>query len=1350
MPDKPIRTLIEDQTAEGQAVSAAAVPQDQYFGDPEVRAITLDALSFDNRLQELPEHRRLAALFGITKDFEPRLLPGSCRACVITVPRARLPEAKAILQDLALPCNYGLFGDPNDSTASLTYVVPHPLNVSFIMGRFADAGISGQIVAAEKPTLVARIGADTLSLHSFLNDPYSGAFEEADRPSVKIIGKNGEAKGVPGLPLAHDSPVSFDSAYATIASLAAAREQAETPRSGYCVYLMIDQNLLKEQSPKDPKLNKLMDMLSTYAKSPDFSFASHNGFLMVIGTSSGAASLLALRMQRMYRGLSDARIFIGEGDVEQHGADQICVKGYPSAQSRSQWNQYCVSGGYVTDGVHGLITDPSNRNSKYCAIEVRKVDGTDLWRVIFCNPRVSLHMGGPERLIGYETERGQLAEALTNTANKLTVLKGTAGMGKSRLLKDALCELPNSIVCSAYSSGRNLQGQGLVSIAEQIAAKVKDEPESIKHEGVSALLNFDSKSEKERLDTAQQSPARVTEMCFSALKALNTCKTVWVLDDMHYVDRFSGSYITGLASRYMTETDGKVVMAMRPESKKVYESPEVQELKKSMAALHGDAGVCDIELRGLDFSNPEIAREFAFYSLPVVYRMNPATNLPRTLGPWYAELGAKAKGSPFRMKYFMDVILKNPEYNLEITGEVINVRRDTIERLKLIETDSDMAVHYCEMIEALAPEQKLMLQCLALMDGAMSAKQAAVIGRNVLGITDEAKIENLMKGLVDYYYISATPARDDPDKLVAYNLEHDLMKAPVVSSIRDPQERLRLSAILYQSFKDDEPTHIDKKFLLAHNIALDEAAPQPDDPFWAEYMGIGRATLDDAIFRNSVKRAYNLAENLLEARPMRAAAFGLSQGAVEQVGAAERLAIDALFALADNALSLGKFKEFDSVAERLIEIHAHNPEAVDINRVYILQFEKAYIRDYPSKYNDMRMIYDQKLMCGVHINQGLRRIMLIKLNYVKGLQVDPSGFDEAEFEFCGGERSMSLETYTRDYEYEHDGRPAPDYIEAFRLAWCRCPFEKLHREIKLGVDGDVLMQPGVLNLRATQQMFEVTEKLDVLHGMRKRYAASFKPYSELALVEQSGHVEAFLGNYEKAIEHLTEACRLSQGMEIYKPGARAAKLKGDIYMLQSVARVSEPASRDKPGRLCSLAAINKEFVLKAIKAYTEEGMVALANMSPDEHYQFSLRVQRVRAVGFLAISCCKEMDSATEIGRERLKEELAPNILKAIEDFKHLNEHFASYANDPEVQYYVMSYMGHILHAARRFGIEVPQEIFNPDPNFYMARKFIETGANYAAQNKLGDAGTGEIARKSDGFTKLLAEIEARAVSACP
>ena len=328
----------------------------------------------------------------------------------------------------------------------------------------------------------------------------------------------------------------------------------------------------------------------------------------------------------------------------------------------------------------------------------------------------------------------------------------------------------------------------------------------------------------------------------------------------------------------------------------------------------------------------------------------------------------------------------------------------------------------------------------------------------------------------------------------------------------------------------------------------------------------------------------------------------------------------------------------------------------------------------------------------------------------------------------------SLQSEAEEYAKTHSS-PSPIYLDMKRLCETRCPYELLKR-VESRVDGrdfddDVIRQKEAFTQKNQRRLEELIGVLADIDKIVKSHPMTLNPWSEVRVIEQQGEMLSCLGRYDEALQFLSESWRIAMQLGLYEHAARVAKGKGDTEIMQALTGPSE---------------FRIELIKKAINTYSTEGLTeAGPHISEQAVYQFILRVERIRAIGILAL----------ELG-ERDGQKLKPYIEMTIADFKSLNKtpHWAEAATNPKnrwhsiIHYYLMGYVGHILKTANETGIKI-DEYLEPGEDLYDEAEYpfmnigcmeraIEMGDNTT------DLGFGEVGRKMDGLHILVQALRRR------
>ncbi len=1325
--------------------------------EPTAKAID-ETLEFEHAIERLPADQKILALLNIRHPVEVVTLPEPFRAMTVTIPRKNLGAATKHLNQFGLQTSSDFVGETQDEEVNLTYILPHQDAVNQILLALKTANIPAQINIAANRTLLLRIeGKKAISLHSNLNDHTAVTSPTAlakvgdhQLTAFEIDTNTGResALEIPGKPQDDWAPPKFETAHATPRSLEIAQNEAEKephiPREGNCTYLMIDQNFLNERKNRDTNVRKFVDEVGMIRESQNFHITSYNGYLTIIGSSERAGSSLTAMATRFYRSTNSTKIFLGTGKIHHQGESKFAIEGFPKTEERSEWSS-AIAGVYMTTAFYKLMTDSTKRDSALCKIKARETENPTLLKLTEFLPKPSLRIGGPDRLIGYTEEEERLLEAATDGRTKLTILKGTAGMGKSRLLAEVVAKLPAAIVCSLDPSGNKTPGFAMMTVIEQIAAKFREE----ENHGLANLtaakeiMDMDRLTQSEKINLAQRQPKKIIDTCLRALEILKKGTTPFILDDIHHADRFSMPHLMTLASRYMTECDGKAILAMRPDD--IYEPEPVKKLVQDTGAYYGRPESCrEITLKGLDFSNDEIAKQFVFYSLPESIREGKTIE---SLGPWYKDLAKVAGNLPLVMKTLMDGILENPENSIDASGEIIILKGKISETIaKILREESDLSTYYKERLGKLKRGSLKLLQCIALMGGRIDTDELSTIGRSIAGLINTDRFRAAVQELISHGYIFMKPstARDQGQQTQIIELQHETTRDIVVDSIESKDERLALSRKLYDQFKKDSKIHLDTRFGLAHNLASSDKSPAEDDSFWSEYGQIAEASLHDAKRLNAVGRGYHIAQTILDRE------IGSTRivTAIDQLKNPDstalppepiiKIALTTMHALAHNAIFIGRFEETDRVVKDLETIHDLHPEIdVKLLEAYKILFEKAYLQ---GNIKQMQEVYEKNLQNGELLDEAENAIAAIRIRNKTQRYEEVRAIFDANHE--------ALKAKNEAHKKDHHGAPSPVWVEAFRLAYARCPFEAIRQEVQIEMDQDVEIQAGITNPEQIKKLLNIKDALEQLMAIREQFPLTFNPYEELALLEQIGFMHGYFGDYARASQAMAETWRQADQMEVHRAGARIAKIKGDIEVMGAICTTNATPTRGSKGITQPRRVIDRQLLKKAIKTYSTEGMISLANITDKTNiYHQLLRMQRIRAIGILVTTYENELARAgTDTERERIKLELEDHVKKTLQDFAELNTISAAilaanpdqsekaWHNDPDPCYYLLGYMGHILDMANKLDIPLDKDMRDPAKYPFLNRASIERGIQFSTNLK--DNGTGEIARKKDGHQK--------------
>ena len=1095
----------------------------------------------------------------------------------------------------------------------------------------------------------------------------------------------------------------------------------DIPSARHATYLMLDAKTLN--TDKNRKI--VRDEVGIIASCRDFEVSEDNsGNLVIVAFSERGGVEKLFNIERSIRKAApQAKMVLGDCTITKMGETEFTLVDESLDPTADNVLKLDAAEGttLLTSALSEKIDDPGSRVGSNTKLYKEITTNPKYVRLIEAVSLVSKEQGGPDRLIGYEKEFAALLTYAIDDETGVICLEGAAGIGKSRLRTELLNILPAHIKCSLEASDRNIPGSSLVTLTDQLSTTIKEDEFSkglqqkegpVKrtvYEG-DLVLTGDQATDKQALTMtefkgwahadqikfAAKHPEAVAELCYNALVELRESKdpkTLFVTEDLHHADRISEAFIVNLVERYGQK--GKALVTARPEE--MYQSQAFKNLK-------AQPKVKVVTLKGLELSErDELGHDYAYYSLPPELREN------RSIGSWYKLLAGKAKKSPLIMKNFMDETRSYP--NLQIIGNTIEVKRECLERIGKInpDSDTDIATYFQERIAALQPKTRRLLQCVALMEERLSHWQTIQLADKVLGINSN-ELVTMARDLSAGGYLVEDKSQGHSPKL-----QHEATREIVLSSIENEETKVGLARALYDLFKEEEGLATKTKHALAHVIgkSMPRVVGSDQEIFWQEYSNLTEQLFADAEYHHDAQYGYETATEALKVPALQSCIIALNNGSRVYPGDMETLAIKCLMSKADHARFLGKFDEAEKIISTLKLLHKHLPGDIDILAVHLIEFEKACMESDPQK---LEVIYKEIQTCGKPVPKDVQITLDIKL------AVFGNRFADAITIYH--DNKAFLQEEAAKYEKTHSS-PSPVYLDLRRLCETRCPYELLkRREIKIeghDFDDDVMRQKKAFTAENQGQLEELIGILADIDKIGKSHPMTLNPWSEVKVIEQRGEMLSCLGRYDEALQCLSESWRIAMQIGLYDHAARVAKGKGDTEIMQALTGPSEDRVR---------------LIKKAIETYSTEGITeAASHISEQAVYQFILKVERIRAIGILAL----EPDA---ISIQRFPQ----YVETALADFKALNKtpHWAEAATNPKnrwhsiIHYYLMGYVGHILKIANEQGEDIYDESQYPFMNIGCLEKAIEMG------DGMTDLGFGEVERKIDGLHILVQALRSR------
>lgn len=1335
------------------------------------------AETLDTNIENLPPTQRLIALLGFTKNAEAKYLPTEFAAARVTFPRHKLADARRVIEEFALLVNPKFFGNPNDPQITLEYIVPNNLPTSNnhlnIIDQLDRLNMKFTTAIAQNEPIVIRTKGQGLNLlgADFSLEENHGPKKKTKDLLVDTPFEAGDYDGEEPVPLPLDQPTH----YSTESSYRSAKEETiNIPRKGSCSYLMIKDDFVDKidrmqnrGGETNPAVSSLLIQLKAIYASKKFSITRQDGYILIVNASErGGAYLTGFATSLFLASRGEIKALVGSGKVvhsKEKGRPSFSIEGtLPSTAETSTGSEVSELGTGMY--VHKDMYDPEAKRLKardggqYHTEAVAVKEGGNWLRLRKHEPSVTLVIGGPDKFIGYEEELTILNSSLNDENTRLTILKAAAGMGKSRLLAEAAKSNPSMIVLSIDPSGKTVEGSGLVKVAEQLMQYVKknidfNTPEARKMRD--AVTQFNSMPHPQRLKLAQNKPRELVDLCRVAFRFLenNELGSIKVvLDDVHHIDSHSDSHLMALmASLIEGDSKNKVVLSMRPEER--YKSKAQKTLEAHVKTRGKEAGkniVKNVTLEGLDFSNEKVAYDFIYHSLPEEFRKGKKLG-----GDWWKKLGKMADKWPLAMTTFMDAIMaKHDTLTKENKPSVLTAPENEImlsdQFMEYLETKiprGDIDKYARERLSELPDHLKTFMYSIALLGGSVNAAQL----RKIKAITGDISDSDLDFVLIMGRYIIQRRGR--------YELQNQIVVGSTVDSMSD-QERIDLSIKISVGFANDADVSEDVKLALLHNVAS-QAGPEAKN-FWTVYGKKVSDSFADARGNKAYGKSYGTAM----------AVFGMPLAEIDNLPVGEMttmqkelafidgripqgakdgfqfvFALSALEALGSGAMMLGKFDEAQLAFEKFERGLLKSPSGrlEFIQSAVLNMFQLAYLQKDIGK---MREILATKVESSFQMSKhnGIKAVMELQLAYIEAFR-SGGNKDEGVQEVMKlySERSADINSLKRQ-EGNNDAYGA--YLEISRLVHGRVPMELIRDEavsIRLSedqkrsygrqkagltkperaellrqmgnkkLDEDMLFHRGVLDSRQLTKLMEIDGLITKLTEQQAQYPSTLSPHAGMSLLDMKAQIAGMLGRHQEAVEMFAEYWRQADQMGMHAEAARAAKMKGDIQMVQALAGHNPTLSRNN---------INRSRALEAVRTYSEEGVKSLTSVDPKSFYQESIRINRIRAIGALAMSYSYDVANNEPKSEEvnQMTEEFKPHLEMALRDFDYLNQNSHQNAGDAECQYCIMGYLGHIFKFARERGLALPD---------------LKDASKYPYASDVGLAKAVEFSKKIDDNPKV-------------
>ena len=1105
---------------------------------------------------------------GSTSDLETsETLPGDIRLMSVTCKVKDLQTVNTFFQELrkSLPIQDNQFmggGNPEEMI-TIYHLVPDIRNAYSIYKDAERAHIQATITVIDSSNVgTIRAGQNTAAIH-----PHFSRKTLPSNETTLLHSKGGQIQRTTG-PIESVEGIKHFGKIPTMTaeSVKSAKEApGETPSQGFCEYLIIDTKFVKSLKG----IKALAGQMSTPAAEKFIHFTQWNDYLVVISTEERAGWNISEMAEQISKATNQkAPIWKSNGEIEAHDGGAYSIEGFPSmeemekmaaeaqvlADKKSKDLRIFIPNSNIKD------INKGRRSTGKQISGIEGIEGEDFSVITKMDSKIKLRVGGPDRLIGFEEEREALLESANPAikGNALTILSGNAGTGKSRLL-DELEQQTNTITISFDPSRKNVPFGQLAMAAEQIAVhltpkyqELRDAYHKSEDEGekqriaqvanqMARVLRYAQMSQDERIKEASNNPSAVINHCTIALQAFEQLGAfTLIVDDVHHIDRFSDGHVMNMVGDFLNNRNknSKVVMAMRPEER--YQSKEQAQLERKIGGL----GVNKMMISPLDFQqgidseNPledSYAYQFIYYSIREEKRTN-SEGQPRVLGEWYKELAGWAN-TPLELSDYMDEILSNPK-NIVISENRIDLKDGVIESIRE-KGGRDTQQYNINKVRALTKNERSVIAALAMLPSTISSSMLDKIIRDILKIKVSINPEQTLirKGLLL-----------DSDVAVGeegmFRLKHDTLRSTVLKAITDSEKRA-IAKKLETFFASDKSMSADVKLGIAQFIA--DSAPLKDSRFWLRYASNARETLQDAEDNNQYERAYGWATGILgedkkTPTTIKAIMKAMAQGSQVPM-TMRKLVEEAIVCKAKNGLQIGKEEDvYESLdfleksreglverrraeTERFQGLPKKTAEAIKSEGQRKAEFQQM-IQEYDEMIKNVALhafdaAYYVGSMKGVAATGGKVRSYHELLKTPRRFNLSPSQKFLLELKSTfkeAGNKLAKAQLVKAFYEENAEtalSQASPKEKQNAQRIYLRIKFEAIRfRLISTGVDDDTLMKPEGLSEEEITEFFEIKNEVDQLIREGQANPEIMSTIDELALLEQKGQVEAFLGHYK--------------------------------------------------------------------------------------------------------------------------------------------------------------------------------------------------------------------------------------------
>ncbi len=1377
--------------------------------------LTEGSMILAEEVQKLSPHLQPLAICHLHDPHSLSITPEQYQIMRISFKRENLPVVQTALNRLGLSLNtdHGAIMNDQDDIVTIQELIPSHINALLVYQALTDLNIESKVTTTIDPKghLVLRIGSTFIACNptlyrETLDVPKPGKVA-AHRQSLTIGTRDNDpvtSYSLDGfLPTtAKKFGPDLNTSTRTINSLKEEEKkpnEKETNATGSVSYLVINPHIILQGSNFGfPHIVHILNDIAAISRSDGFIVKKDSMDNIVIialqERASGFLENFGLGIRKKTQGKAHLRF--GKGTLSQ-SEEGLKMNDYLSTQELIQWSKL----GEGENKADYIIDEETyekqlrSRENTTSQLKVEKIPGTKYYRILDVVREATLRVGGgPRKLIGQQDVLEELREGTgPKSRTKLTIIKGKAGIGKSRILDELMKENPGAMILSIDPACEKLPGMALINIIEQLDAfaksKIKDLAKADQYKALLApLQQICSLSPGERLHLAQTKPHELVSKIIGAISAFEQIFGSFpiVLDDMHHIDAHSDEHIMKIMETVLRETQCRIIATMRPEDR--FKSTKQTAMEANLGSSFGPKAVKTIWLQDektgtpkLNLQDPQTAADYVFYSLPEEKCLNSTTGERKTFtNDWHLMLANKIQ-TPWGFTSLINILLRNPDKFLTYGENEIGLTNAALEELQKINNQEDLIQHERNRIIKLEPKILSILRLVAMTGTPftvrrlleITAEETGKIGGEAIAIIDLLIKQDYLTKIVDNNGITT-----------AYELSNETIGEAIKDSI-PPQEKQKLVFKHYGRISADSNVPDEVKFSwLQAATETSTLRNKAHRKVWAAYTRKATTVLEkdhegrqyakglahaSAILCNLDPKAKTAAAKLIQ--ELQEHPIVLSGKSEEEQSTTEEMIIlikSALLTYIESGANLGQFARVHAAIDTLEAIctNTQDPENPKLLEAYKMGFRMASMEESQIRNAEKR----------VKMNSYFKKIQDSRGNYTPGDLLTIEMQHEARACDHGDEVSnisnivAALEGWLQKYslekpEIQEIAKSDPKTYAKIKLLYQRYLFECTVRKPKTrqSIDDDGAVDPSLFNQKETKILINLRHELDAIRQARETNPLIFDPIDDVAFLELLAQTYDYCGEYERAAIGYGENWRISNQIGLSRQAARFAYQKMLALLMMATSKTKYPdETNTAETEPLPTNAFNRQKISQAITTCNEEGFPLIKNVDPNDKYHLLLHFGRIRAVSLLVQTYNQELITASANPNrakefKRIKDEMIPYLKDALEDFAYFNtpKMEGYFTKDPsgEFSYYILPSIAMILEFIETLNITdqdlqgtlIPELKDSEKPGYYLTSFPALTNISITRgitriqdENFRHVDNSGQVERKFEGFRSLI------------